>query len=400
MSEMRKGPTGRYSIIQGGYWINFLILTGFAAVFLNGRGFNARQIGTVTAIGSLLSCLLQQYIGTKADQSIRPLKWMAAGFLILCMAAPAALVFLPHTYLSSFVFFAAAYTLEISFQPLLSSLCLQFSDHGYDINFGIARAAGSFGYACAALFMGNLTEQYGAEIILPLLIGVYGIMIVLTLFLPVPEGRRKEDMHEANQPSSLKQFFHRYHRFMMAVTGFSLLWFMNSILGTYMIYFIDYYHGTAAQMSRCFSIMAFAEIPAIVMGSFLMRRMGAGWMLRVSAIGALAKDVLFFCAPDVTCFMWTNLLHFFQSGFYQVAAVYFCYSIVQPQDIVKGQSFLTIFVSGICSVAANYIGGILIDTVSIPVIYLVGIACNIAALVIIWIAVDPHRFAKEKIRRI
>lgn len=400
MSKMRKGPTGRYSVIQAGCWINFLILTSFAAVFLAARGFNARQIGTVTAAGSLCSCVLQQFIGTKADRSKKPLKWMAAGFLLLCMAAPAALYFLPHAYLPTFVFYAADCTLEISFQPLLSSLCLQFTEHGYAMNFGFARAAGSCGYAVAALFMGNLTEKYGAEIILPILAAVYFIMFLVTVFLPVPQGSRQEstELHEA--PSTLKQFFHRYHRFLAAVTGFSLMWFMNSILGTYMIYFIDYYHGTAAQMSRCFSIMAFAEIPAIVMGNALMRRMGAGKMLRISALGALAKDILFFLSPDVTCFMWTNLLHFFQSGFYQVAAVYYCYAIVQPQDIVKGQSFLTIFVSGICTVLANYIGGILIDTVSIPVIYAVGIACNLAALVIIWMATDPHRFPKEEIRRI
>ena len=49
MSEkMKKGPTGRYALLQAGYFMDCLVITNFAALFLAGRNFTTGQIGMVT----------------------------------------------------------------------------------------------------------------------------------------------------------------------------------------------------------------------------------------------------------------------------------------------------------------------------------------------------------------
>lgn len=49
MSEkMKKGPTGRYALLQAGYFMDCLVITNFAALFLAGKNFTTGQIGMVT----------------------------------------------------------------------------------------------------------------------------------------------------------------------------------------------------------------------------------------------------------------------------------------------------------------------------------------------------------------
>lgn len=408
MSEraLKKGPTGRYGVIQAGYWMNYLIIASFAAVFLTGRGFTTAQVGIVTATGSLLSCVLQQVSGTIADRSSSPLKWLVAGFFAVCMLCFAGLLFLPHAFLSTFVFYVVALTLQASISPLLNALCLQFTNNGYDINFGLARSMGSLGYALSALFMGTITERFGAEIILPIYLAIYAVVMIVLISFPVPQKNSEAKVVAGNellkneQPSSMKQFFARYHRFMLLMVGFILLWFLNNILGTYMIYFVGYHGGGQADMGLALSIMAFSEIPAVLFGSNIMGRIGAGKMLRISAFGGILKAVLFFIAPNLQFFIWCNVAHLLLSGFYQVSAVYYCYSIVGQADIVKGQAILGVATTGICAMLSNYLGGILVEAVSIPTILLIGIVVNILAFVVIYIATDPNRFKNETIRNI
>lgn len=403
----KKGPTIRYGILQAGYWIDYLIISSFAALFLSNRGFNTTRIGIVTSVSSLISCVLAQVSGTLADRYEKvPLKYILILFFGVCVLSFLGLQFLPHAYLSTMVFYIAALSIQAAVSPLLNSLCLQFTNRGYDINFGLSRSMGSFGYATSALFMGSITDRFGAEIILPIYIVIYLILLViLFFFFPVPQRNESEkivagDELITEQPSTMKEFVHKYKRFLLLMVGLIFLWFLNSLLGTYMIYFIRDLGGNASDMGITFAVMAFSEIPAVLFGNNIMARIGADKMLRISALGGILKAFLFFIAPNVTFWIWLNVTHFFLSGFYQVSAVYYCYSIVGEKDVVKGQSILGIAVSGICAMLANLLGGIMVGSMPHKLILFICLICNVIAFVIIWYATSLKHFQNEKIRRL
>lgn len=402
----RKGPVIRYGILQAGYWIDYLIIASFAALFLSGRGFSTAQIGVVTSVSSLISCLLAQVSGTLADRYEKvPLKYFLILFFGICVLSFLGLAFLPHSYLSTMVFYITALSIQAAVSPLLNSLCLQFTNRGYRINFGLARSMGSFGYAASALVMGKVTDAFGAEIIVPIYLAVYAVVLLILLFFPVPAADGNENIVAgdnliAEKPSTAKEFVHRYKRFLFLMVGLIFLWFLNSLLSTYMIYFIRDLGGSASAMGLSLSVMAFSEIPAVLFGNNIMARIGADQMLRISAFGGILKAFLFFIAPNVTFWVWLNVTHFFLSGFYQVSVVYYCYSIVGEKDVVKGQAILGIAVSGICAMLANFLGGIMLESLPHKLILLIGVICNVIAFVIIWYATDPKHFPDEKIRRL
>lgn len=83
------------------------------------------------------------------------------------------------------------------------------------------------------------------------------------------------------------------------------------------------------------------------------------------------------------------------SGFYQVSAVYYVYSIVGKKDIVKGQSLMGIATEGICPMLANLIGGWMIEAIPLKMILLIGIIIQSVAMLICWIATDKNRFVSD-----
>lgn len=406
MSEkLKKGPTFQYSAIQAGYFMDCLIITNFAAIFLAGRGCTTKEIGIVTSISALLSCVLSQLFGTLADKSGHvPLKYYLIVIISVCIAAFGGLWYLPHSILPTMMFYITAYSLQSALSPLITSLCLQFTNNGYDLNFGFARSIGSLGYSLMALGMGKITELLGSEIIVPIFISIYLLLIVFLIFFPVPV--RDENAHVvagnaliSEKPSTMKEFLHRYKRFFVLNLSFILFWFMNNLLGTYMIYFVKDLGGTTSDVGLTLFVMAFSEIPAVMFGSNIMARIGSVKMLRIAMFGGLLKSVLFFFAGSLPVWVWLNVTHLLMSGFYQVSAVYYVYSIIGKNDLVKGQTLMAVATSGICPMIANYLGGVMIESLSLKMILFIGIFINLAALLICWIATDPDRFHSDYVQQ-
>ena len=66
-----KWLTARYAVLQIAYWGAYCSLSGYAAVFLTGKGFSAGQTGTLMALGNVLATLLQPVAATAADRGKR-----------------------------------------------------------------------------------------------------------------------------------------------------------------------------------------------------------------------------------------------------------------------------------------------------------------------------------------
>lgn len=84
-------------------------------------------------------------------------------------------------------FFTTAYSIQAAVTPLLSSLCLQFTNNNYDMNFGLARSMGFLGYSLSAAVMGMLTSHFGPEVIIPVYALIYLILIGVLISFPVPQ---------------------------------------------------------------------------------------------------------------------------------------------------------------------------------------------------------------------
>lgn len=69
------------------------------------------------------------------------------------------------------------YAMNISMVPLISTIAMQYIEHGKPVNFGLSRGLGSISYAISAVVIGNLLTIFDPRI----LIAAYAITGVLAL---------------------------------------------------------------------------------------------------------------------------------------------------------------------------------------------------------------------------
>lgn len=71
---MKKHLSVRYGTIQGCYWMGYAALMGYASVYLLEKGFTNTQIGLLTAVGCIVSAVLQPALAssTQIGRKARP----------------------------------------------------------------------------------------------------------------------------------------------------------------------------------------------------------------------------------------------------------------------------------------------------------------------------------------
>ena len=69
---MKKHLSVRYGTIQGCYWMGYAALMGYASVYLLEKGFTNTQIGLLTAVGCIVSAVLQPALASYADRPESP----------------------------------------------------------------------------------------------------------------------------------------------------------------------------------------------------------------------------------------------------------------------------------------------------------------------------------------
>ena len=169
-------------------------------------------------------------------------------------------------------------------------------------------------------------------------------------------------------------------------------YFMAMMTSTYMIFFVRHYGGGEAEMGTVLSVMAFAEMPAVALGSFIMKKTSAETMLRVCAVGGFLKFGAMLLIPNTGWLIGIQLLQFFYSGMYMVSAVYYINSIVGRRDSVKAQSIVSVGVTGICGTAANIGGGWMLEHLPVQTIMLLGTAVSFIGMVLMFIATERKFF--------
>ena len=388
----------QYSALQFSYWIDYLIIASFAAVILSGRGFTASQIGYVTTVGAILSIILQTTLADLADRSEKiTVRHIILALMIGGAAVTLIMWLIPKSYAIAFISMFTALSLMNTMAPLTVSFCLEYNTAGHDINFGIARSIGSLGYALAGFVMGRIAEAFSSEMLLPIFSSILILMMIIVIFMRKPTSSnvvlsRGQTVADEEAPSNFVQFFRKYKRYDMFLLAVICAYFMAMMTSTYMIFFVRHYGGGEAEMGTVLSVMAFAEMPAVALGSFIMKKTSAETMLRVCAVGGFLKFGAMLLIPNTGWLIGIQLLQFFYSGMYMVSAVYYINSIVGRRDSVKAQSIVSVGVTGICGTAANIGGGWMLEHLPVQTILLLGTAVSFIGMVLMFIATERKFF--------
>ncbi len=365
--------TIRYAFIQAFYFVAFSCIFAFAAVYLRDCGFDSQQVGITLALGYLTAMLVQPTVAAYADRSrtIRLNQFCAllAAALLLSVVL---LVLLPKNLPVVMLFFVLAEMLILVLQPFINSLSLNYINQGIPINFGLARGLGSGAFALTSLALGAVIYTQGSSILIVICAITSLLLTVFILTFKMPPAVKATEFPQGGQQAKKATLsgnplgvISKYPGFMIMLAGLVLLMTNQHLFSNYQILFVERIGGTSKILGIAMFMAAMMEIPVMGFFSLFVRKITARKLLRVSAVFFVVKALATLLAATVGQFLLSQV---FQAGAYALylpASVFYVNSIMEREDVVKGQAFLgVVFTMG--GIFGSLLGGVLLDFSSVP----------------------------------
>ena len=387
--------TAKYAAIQGSYWPIFCSSYSFASVFLLSRDFNNGQIGIVLALANVFAVFLQPIVAVYADttkkislKNLTALLALAAGMLttVRCL--------IPGVLPVLAVLLVLELTLLFSLQPLISALGMRMINKGININFGFARGFGSLAFAACSYIVGILVERFGPEAS-PVVSVCFFIILIFFVYTFTKNrelqtdtaSMQQTDEEKRDNATSILGFFRKYKRFILLLLAVACTFVSHSMINNYFIQITNNVGGDTKDMGFAIGLAAAIELPAMMLFTWLSKKIRCSFILKSSFVFFLIKAVLTFLAPNVAVLYVAQVFQFFAYAMFIPASIYYVNQIISREDLVKGQAFMTGAIT-LGGVAASLLGGWLLDAYGAGELLAASSVATVIGLIIAWISIE------------
>ena len=385
---MEKRLTLRYTLQQMAYWAVAAGVMSFATAFLLEKGFGESRIGVLLACGNLLSCAFQPILADKADRiGGNILKHLVVGLTVLCILCFGVLQLadVPQAVFG-LLYLLGIFTFD-AMMPLLNAICVSYNKQGYAINYGLGRGIGSLAFSAAALLIGKVIAELGADWMLWIVLVLLAALVVVTLGYPSVETTQTEGEKAMQECCSLPEFFRRYKWYCLSLLGIMLLAMFHAMTENYLIRIAGRLGGDSSSVGIALFIATIIEMPVLIWFDRVRKHISDTRMLKLAGVSFLLKSVLLLVAPSVTAIYCIQLLQATSYGFLSPTQLYYASSKVAPADMVKGQAFITASYTLGCALG-NFAGGQLLGFFNVTALLLAGIVMAALGTVILCLTVD------------
>ena len=385
---MKRRLTVRYTLQQMAYWAAAAGVMSFATAFLLEKGFDEARVGVLLASGNLLSCAFQPLLADRADRiGGNILKQLVVGLTALCILCFGILQLLPvPRAVFGLLYLLGIFTFD-AMMPLLNAICVSYNEQGYAINYGLGRGIGSLAFSGAALLIGKVIAELGADWMLWIVLVLLAALIAVTLGYPGMETAREVRQTKKQECCSLPEFFRRYKWYCVSLLGIMLLAMFHAMTENYLIRIAGRLGGDSSSVGVALFIATIAEMPVLVYFDRVRKHIPDTRLLKLAGASFLLKSVLLLAAPSVAAIYFIQLLQATSYGFLSPTQLYYANSKVAPADMVKGQAFITASYTLGCA-AGNFAGGQLLSVSGVTTLLAAGIVMAALGTVILCLTAD------------
>ena len=387
MKQKRSSVTFHYTLITGGFWMAFCVVTAYAAVYLQGIGCSNQELGLILALGNVGGAVLSPVLGARIDRN-RNLRHAAVVNVLLSVQVVLLIMLRVHPQHDWLTM--VCYILYISaLMPVNAvnlDLCVRLERAKAPLNFGFARSMGSFSFVILSTLLGVVTARWGF-----LTLPYAGLAVVVLQFI----GNRliDRDLREAEaavsaeekpvqeKSSSLLSFVKENRMFCLMLFGTIILFISHNMDGNFLINEIRNLGGDTAIMGLVAAFTAITEIPVMMFAAKLPKRWETVHYIRLSLVFFTLKILAYALAPNIPLFFAARTLQAPSYALYTVLIVRYADSVVDRKDSAKAQS-LAFSMTTIGSVLASLIGGAMFDTAGVRTTMLTAVAISAVGTVI------------------
>ena len=386
-----------YSSIHFFYWMAHATVCSFCSAFLLHNGYSSSEIGLILAMGYAGSILLQPCLAQFADRTRKFLlpDLLRAVFGIYLLLSGLVLVLQGRSIFLS-VFYILVYVIHSSVVPLLNELNYYLEAAGNRMNYGAARAVGSFGYSIMSTAAGFAAEKAGYWTV-PALTTVSAGMVLLLLCMhgKIADGRHRNPGAEPEKSGGMAGFVQEHPDSFLTAAGCGFLMFSTITTANYLLQIMENVGGTTKDMGFGLSLAAIAEIPVMFFYSRLSRRYSPGMMLKAAAIGYVIKQTILLSAGRCETVLFSQLFQMVSFALYLPASVAYAHETSTPHDSVKAQALFNAMSTG-SGLLASLAGGFIIDRFGVRSLLILCLITSLLGMILIFLSA---RTGKKVCRR-
>lgn len=380
--------TLRYSFIQDFYWMNFSAIMGFASLYLLDSGFTNTEIGMIMAVAGIISAILQPVIAEYADRPSSPSLKKIVLVLILFQLILGLLMLLSFrkTIFFTGLLYGSTITLLQLLNPFINSLGMESINQGKRLNFGAARGMGSVAYAIMSYLLGAIAEKAGA-VSVPFSISVLSLAFVGALILFPFRKTEVSVSAQRTAASNPLAFFVKYKRFAIVLIGCIFIYLSHVLLNSFTFQIVESKGGGSAEMGTSMAIAALIELPTLFLFTFMLKKAACHFWFRICGIFFMLKSLGTLFAPNIPVFYGVQFLQMLGWGLIAVSSVYYVNSIMEEQDAIKGQAYITMTYT-LGSVLGALLGGALIDAAGVNAMLIFATVSAFIGMIILLFATE------------
>ena len=384
---MKKTLTFRYTLQQMAYWAASAGVMSFASAYLLAKGLPASLVGTLLALGSLLSCAVQPFLADRADRfGGNMIKYFIIALSAACMLFFGALQFFSLGKVAMGILYLLGIFSFDAMMPLLNALSVSYNGMGVKINYGVGRGIGSLAYSLAALGIGRVMADFGEDFMIWAIVALLAANIAITLAYPSMGGKTASEKEKSGS-CSVPVFFGRYRWYCLSLLGVLLLGAFHAMTENYMIKVFERLGCGSAEVGVALFIATFVEMFVLLFYEPIRKRIPDGWLLKIAGLSFLLKSVLFMVVGSVGAVYLVQLLQATSYSFLAPTQVYYADRKVLAADMVKGQAFITAAYSLGCA-GGNFAGGLLVEHAGVNSMLLAGVIMAAAGTLIFFLTVN------------
>ena len=372
-------PTVIYSELFVTYWCVYCVITGFSSVFLLDIGYSNTEIGTMLAIGNIVSVIIQPISANIADRSQKLNTLDIAMIMALVIGVFEALVLIVgKRSIVLFVAYLAVIAVHAAMQPLLNSVEGMFLHIGKSADYGLSRSFGSLGYSITSMILGLAIASAGSGF-LPLV--ALGFLALLVIGLIVMQRKYKElaalaaeagelsgqsaateaaELSEPRKEITMKEFMLRHKLFLVIMFGVFLMFYHHQVINYYMLQVFQNVGGDSTDMGLYGSLMTITEVPALMFFTPLNKKFKTNTLLKVGIVGLMLRGIFMYTATSPLGIQLSLIVNPFGFSLFLAAIVKYISEIMDEREAVRGQSLYVVVITA-SAVVASFTGGIILD---------------------------------------
>ena len=382
-----KKITNRYVIHQTLHFMYLAGISAFATTYLLAKGFDAAQVGTMLALSSLMSCIVQPIVGDIADRMTRfILPQVIAALMAGSFVCYAIILFIePPIFIFGLLYGIGLFLPGLT-DSLNNSLCAYYSNSGYPVNYGAGQGAGSLSFSMASLGFGYIMAWFGADSRVVVSLIICAIIFFVVLRYPKLSDEMMQNK-VANQSTteervSIIEFFAKYKLYIVTLIGIMLEATCHVMIENYFIEIFKNIGGGSEHVGIALFVACTTAVPFFFLFEKMRKKVGIHFFLRLGGIFFMLKAGLLLLATQIWHVYLIQLLQLFTYGFIHQPLYYLAKSRVSEADLVKGQAVsVSLYLLG--TAAGNYIGGFTIAHWGVRFMLMLALAIAFVGAIII-----------------